>query len=176
MTLSEKILSLRTARGLSQGDLAEKLGVSRQSVSKWETGQSTPDLDKIIKLADLFGVTVDELVREEEAPKPESEVPSQDRKQREFALAWLEDRENQKTGSVLCIGCAMFVAMVGLPGRKILACAALLMAAEVYLPRKYRLLILYLTALMGAVVAFGMTGAVVMLIVLILLLFIMGHI
>ena len=70
MTLAEKILSLRTAKGMSQDDLAEKLEVSRQSVSKWETAQSTPDLDKIIKLADLFGVTVDELVRDGEAPQP----------------------------------------------------------------------------------------------------------
>ena len=67
MKLSEKILSLRTARGLSQGDLAEKLDVSRQSVSKWETGQSVPDLDKIIKLADFFGVTTDYLLREDES-------------------------------------------------------------------------------------------------------------
>lgn len=70
MTLAEKILSLRTERGMSQDDLAEKLEVSRQSVSKWETAQSTPDLDKIIKLADLFGVNVDELVRDGEAPQP----------------------------------------------------------------------------------------------------------
>ena len=62
MTLAEKILALRTEQGLSQGDLAEKLEVSRQSVSKWETGQATPDLDKIIKLADLFGVTTDYLL------------------------------------------------------------------------------------------------------------------
>lgn len=70
MTLAEKILSLRTARGMSQDGLAEQLEVSRQSVSKWETGQSTPDLDKIIRLADLFGVSVDELVREGERPQP----------------------------------------------------------------------------------------------------------
>ena len=70
MTLAEKILSLRMERGMSQDDLAEKLDVSRQSVSKWETAQSTPDLDKIIKLANLFGVTVDELVRDGEAPQP----------------------------------------------------------------------------------------------------------
>lgn len=70
MTLAEKILSLRTQRGMSQDDLAEKLEVSRQSVSKWETAQSTPDLDKIIRLADLFGVSVDELVRDGEAPQP----------------------------------------------------------------------------------------------------------
>ncbi|WP_243093240.1 helix-turn-helix transcriptional regulator [Pseudoflavonifractor sp. AF19-9AC] len=63
-------MSLRTQLGLSQEDLAEKLGVSRQSVSKWETGQSVPDLDKLIKLADLFGISVDELVREGERPKP----------------------------------------------------------------------------------------------------------
>lgn len=70
MTLAEKLLALRTEKGLSQEDLAEQLGVSRQSVSKWETGQSVPDLDRIIKLADLFGVTVDELVREGERPQP----------------------------------------------------------------------------------------------------------
>lgn len=70
MTMPEKLLALRTARGLSQGDLAEQLEVSRQSVSKWETGQSVPDLDRIIKLADLYGVTVDELVREGAGPEP----------------------------------------------------------------------------------------------------------
>ena len=71
MTLSEKILALRTEKNLSQGELAEKLEVSRQSVSKWETSQSVPELDKLIKLADLFGVSVDALVREEEVPRPE---------------------------------------------------------------------------------------------------------
>ena len=75
MTLAEKILNLRTARDMSQGDLAEALEVSRQSVSKWETGQSVPDLDKIIKLADLFGVSVDELVRTEERPEPSAVQP-----------------------------------------------------------------------------------------------------
>ena len=70
MTLAEKILALRTARELSQGDLAERLEVSRQSVSKWETGQSVPDLEKIIKLADLFGVTTDYLLRETEEQPP----------------------------------------------------------------------------------------------------------
>ena len=70
MTLGEKICTLRTGKGLSQEDLAAKLEVSRQSVSKWETGQSVPDLEKIIKLADLFGVSVDELVREGERPQP----------------------------------------------------------------------------------------------------------
>lgn len=70
MTLGEKICMLRTGKGLSQEDLAAKLEVSRQSVSKWETSQSVPDLEKILKLADLSGVSVDELVREGERPQP----------------------------------------------------------------------------------------------------------
>ena len=70
MTLGEKICTLRTGKGLSQEDLAQRLEVSRQSVSKWKTGQSVPDLEKIIRLADLFGVSVDELVREGERPQP----------------------------------------------------------------------------------------------------------
>ena len=74
MTLSEKITALRTGRKLSQGDVAERLDVSRQSVSKWETGQSVPELDKIVRLADLFGVSVDELVRDGDAPQPQPEA------------------------------------------------------------------------------------------------------
>lgn len=70
MTLGEKILDLRTQKEMSQEELAAALEVSRQSVSKWETNQSVPDLDKIIRLADLFGVTVDQLVREGERPEP----------------------------------------------------------------------------------------------------------
>ena len=70
MTLGEKILALRTQKEMSQEELAAALEVSRQSVSKWETNQSVPDLDKIIRLADLFGVTVDQLVRKGERPEP----------------------------------------------------------------------------------------------------------
>lgn len=62
MTLGARITALRTARGLSQSDLAEKLEVSRQSVSKWETDASVPELDKLVKMAALFAVTLDELV------------------------------------------------------------------------------------------------------------------
>lgn len=62
MNLGEKIYMLRTERGLSQGDLADALEVSRQSVSKWETDASVPELDKLVKLSALFGVSLDELV------------------------------------------------------------------------------------------------------------------
>lgn len=66
VTLGEKISSLRGAANMSQGDMAEKLNVSRQSISKWETNASVPELDKLIQLSDLFGVTLDELVRSDE--------------------------------------------------------------------------------------------------------------
>ncbi len=60
--LGEKIYELRSKKNMSQGDLADALLVSRQSVSKWETNSSVPDLDKIIKLCEIFEVSMDELV------------------------------------------------------------------------------------------------------------------
>ena len=66
MTLGEHIARLRGEKQLSQGELADALGVSRQSVSKWETDASVPELDKLIRLSDLFGVTLDQLVRGED--------------------------------------------------------------------------------------------------------------
>ena len=65
MILGEKIVQLRKQRGWSQEELASQLGISRQSVSKWESGASIPDLDKIIKMSSLFGVTTDYLLKEE---------------------------------------------------------------------------------------------------------------
>ncbi len=66
MTIGERIYELRTRHNLSQGDLANELNVSRQSISKWENGNSTPDLEKIIRLAEIFNVSLDELIRNEE--------------------------------------------------------------------------------------------------------------
>ena len=67
MTLGESIALLRTQKGWSQGDLADALDVSRQSISKWETDTSVPELEKLIRLSELFGVTLDALVRGEQA-------------------------------------------------------------------------------------------------------------
>lgn len=71
MTLSGKILYCRKKAGLSQEALAEKLGVSRQAVSKWETGEAVPELSKLVLLAAAFGVTTDWLLSESE-PEPEA--------------------------------------------------------------------------------------------------------
>lgn len=71
MILADKIVSLRKKAGWSQEDLAENLGVTRQSVSKWEGAQSVPDMDKVVMMSRLFGVSTDFLLKdelEEEAP------------------------------------------------------------------------------------------------------------
>ena len=65
MNLAEKIFNERTKLDLSQEQFAEQMGVSRQAVSKWETGQSLPDLDKIVMMSRVFGVTTDYLLSEE---------------------------------------------------------------------------------------------------------------
>lgn len=64
MTIGQKIVKLRTASDISQEQLAETLGVSRQSVSKWEMDQALPQIDKVLQLAELFGVTTDELLKD----------------------------------------------------------------------------------------------------------------
>lgn len=72
MNLGERIYTLRTKHNLSQGELSAKLDVSRQSVSKWENNSAVPELDKIIRMSEIFGVTVDELVKENAQPKEEA--------------------------------------------------------------------------------------------------------
>lgn len=67
MNLSQKIYDCRKKAGLSQEALAEKLGVSRQAISKWETGEATPEVGKLVLLARLFGVTTDWLLSDDEA-------------------------------------------------------------------------------------------------------------
>lgn len=65
MKLAEKIMALRKQRGWSQEELAQQLSVSRQSVSKWESGASVPDLDKILKMSEIFDVSTDALLKKE---------------------------------------------------------------------------------------------------------------
>lgn len=98
--LSEKIVSLRRKNGLSQEQLAEKLGVSRQAISKWEGGLSTPELDKLKALSKCFHITIDELIGNEGAadsePAREEEKPPMARKAKESRL-----------GIFLCLGGAV---------------------------------------------------------------------
>ncbi len=94
MKLSEKIYYYRKKTGKSQEELAEQIGVSRQAVSKWETGESEPEITKLKTLAAVFGVTVDFLLTEEEPPEaqagqPTGENPSADRESPNYPK-WLD--------------------------------------------------------------------------------------
>jgi transcriptional regulator with XRE-family HTH domain len=68
MAFSDKLFQMRREKGFSQENLAEMLNVSRQSVSKWEAGMAMPEIDKLISIADIFGVSIDHLLREDAAP------------------------------------------------------------------------------------------------------------
>ncbi|MDD4607686.1 MAG: helix-turn-helix transcriptional regulator [Bacilli bacterium] len=68
MSIADRIQSLRKTKGISQEELADKIGVSRQSVSKWESEQSIPDLDKVIIMSDYFEVTTDYILKGIETP------------------------------------------------------------------------------------------------------------
>ena len=76
MNLGEKIYNLRIENNMSQGDLAEALQVSRRSVSKWETNTSVPELDKLVKMSEVFNISLDELVRGAEAEEEKMEGQS----------------------------------------------------------------------------------------------------
>ena len=79
MIFADKLIALRKKAGWSQEELAQQLNVSRQSVSKWEGAQSVPDLDKIVQLSRIFGVSTDYLLKDEleaqETAEPEPEQP-----------------------------------------------------------------------------------------------------
>ena len=66
MIFSEKLQLIRKNKGLTQEELAEKLDISRQAVAKWESGQAYPDISNLIQISNLFNVTVDYLVRDQE--------------------------------------------------------------------------------------------------------------
>lgn len=78
MILAEKIILLRKKNEWSQEELAEQLGISRQSVSKWESGASIPDLDKIIRMSELFDVSTDYLLKDSLEEEQPSETENSD--------------------------------------------------------------------------------------------------
>ena len=119
MTLGENIVRLRTQKNWSQGDLADALAISRQSVSKWETDASIPELDKLLKLSELFGVTLDELVRGEDAPKAEAAAPAAQAVPASFTPQTSSEQEKRHTivGTILLgIGAVLLLTCLILAG------------------------------------------------------------
>lgn len=103
MTIGNKLLELRKKRGLSQEEAAEKLGVSRQTISKWETDQSTPDFDKLSLICKLYNITADELINGTSKEKQEEKEGLKE--------SVLENRKKRALGIGLGI-CLYFLAVV----------------------------------------------------------------
>ncbi len=113
MNLANKIIELRTENKLSQSDLAEKLGVSRQSISKWETGTSTPDLEHLVLLSELFAISLDDLVKNQsQANTPQTQAPPHD-KQSTKQSAQAETSTRKIIGFIL-LGIGLFSAVISL--------------------------------------------------------------
>ena len=92
MNIGEKLYELRKEKHLSQEEVAEKLDVTRQTISKWETNQSTPDFDKIRPLCELYGITADELLtgeRKEITNQPENKQNVKEKRAKGIALGVL---------------------------------------------------------------------------------------
>ena len=94
MALSEKLFALRKKSGLSQEQLAEQINVSRQAISKWESGQSVPESDKLLAISQYFNVTLDYLMKED--------IPSSNG--REDSPMQSPERTKWLLGIIICIG------------------------------------------------------------------------
>lgn len=124
MTFGEKIQRLRKEKGFSQEELAEKLSVTRQTVSKWELDQSTPDLEHIEKLCDIYEVTADYLIRQaqpenhEPTETPPEAAGTQDAERKQIVFVPTDSRRRYSSLFVLgivlvCIGiCGIFTFVI----------------------------------------------------------------
>ena len=118
MIFADKLIELRKRSGMSQEELAEKLGVSRQSVSKWEGAQSTPDLNRILEISKIFDVTTDYLLKDEiEASKEISEKSISDETEPPLRRVSMEEansflKSNGKRALLTALGVALCILCV----------------------------------------------------------------
>lgn len=106
MNIGEKLFELRKGKNLSQEDVAEKLNVTRQTVSKWETNQSTPDFDKIIPLCELFEIGAEELLTGKKAEKQNQEQQKEAIKEKTLT------KEEAKRKSAEVVSTSVFIYIV----------------------------------------------------------------
>ncbi|GHV13237.1 transcriptional regulator [Clostridia bacterium] len=129
MTIADRIQHLRKSKGISQEELADKIGVSRQAVSKWESEQSFPEMDKIIIISDFFEVTTDYILKGIEPEKQAESTPTNTIIFVAVATAlnfiglivscaiWYEQQEPMATVIgliIMAVGCVVFV--IGVTG------------------------------------------------------------
>ncbi len=111
MILGDKIINLRKKNAWSQEELAEKLGVSRQSISKYESAQSVPDMEKILKLSKIFGVTTDYLIKDEIEDLEFSDEDFEEGKKRKLSMEMANEYLNLKevSGRNIALGVSLCV-------------------------------------------------------------------
>ena len=102
MNFGEKLTNLRKQKGLSQEELSEELNVTRQTISKWEAGQTSPDINKITEVANFFGVTVNELTNDEEIKYNDGKVS-------------VDDGDNKKPTAVIILVIVLGIALLAIP-------------------------------------------------------------
>ncbi len=113
MRLEEKLTVLRKESGYTQLDLAEKVRVSRQAISKWETGRALPSMEKLKYLSELFGVSVDYLLNDDmtEEPKPKEQEPAPEPQTKE---AVIPEKEKGKPVRWKYIAALLLAVLLGL--------------------------------------------------------------
>lgn len=127
MDLGKKLYELRKSKNLSQEDVATKLNVSRQTISKWETNQSTPDFDRIVPLCDLFEISTDELLKDEQKQENvtdeewveqclEEEKKHLSSKKKIDYSAMTKNEINQKSAEIISSSILIFVIAVAYAG------------------------------------------------------------
>ncbi len=109
MDLGERLYTLRKSKNLTQDDVAEKLNVTRQTVSKWETNQSTPDFDKIVPLCELFEIGVEELLT---GKKPEEKPQNQDNLENHKETIVTKQEVKEKSAKIVSSSIFIYIAAV----------------------------------------------------------------
>ena len=121
MDLGQKLFELRKSKNLSQEEVADKLNVTRQTVSKWETNQSTPDFDKIVPLCELFEISTDELLigkKPEENKEEESgdnvKLPEVENKAEDAPKTMTKDEVRRKSAEVVSSSVFIYIVAIAL--------------------------------------------------------------
>lgn len=157
MTLGQRIFELRNKQKMSQGDLAEKLNVSRQSISKWETDASVPELDKLIMLSDLFSITIDELVRDELPEKDTDEERESTEKRSPETVVINKQISTQKIIGFILLGAGILslplLYLIG-PGALIFSAAFMFFSLICFLIKKHAGLIIAWILTIAALIFF----------------------
>ena len=109
MNFNEKLIELRKSKGLSQDELGQRLGVSRQTISKWELAQSYPDFQRLVLLSDYFGLSLDALVRDIDV----QDVREKNQSEKQLSKIY-DDVQNAKTAINVVLNTFAIIGVVGI--------------------------------------------------------------